>query len=93
MNKAEVRSLSKNKEKVEDFLENFDRLPDIIGISETKPNSNNISNVNIPNYTFVRNDSPTCASGVGLFIKNNMQYRLRTDNVKNLWLECVKTYG
>jgi len=45
-----VRSRSKNKEKVEEFLENFDRLPDVIGISETKLNSNRISNVNIPNY-------------------------------------------
>jgi len=58
-----LRSLSKNKEKVEEFLENFDRLPNVIAISETKLNSNSISNVNIPNYTFLRNDSSTCAGG------------------------------
>jgi len=42
---------------------------------------------------FVRNDSPTCAGGVGFYIKNNMQYRLRTElslniqQCEDLWLE------
>jgi len=88
-----VRRLSKNKDKVEKFLESFYRLPKVISISETKLNPNSVSNINIPNYTFIRNNSLTCASGVGLYIKNNMQYPLRTDlslniqSCEDLWLE------
>ena len=47
-----VRSLSKNKEKIEEFFDGITRLPDAIAISETKLNSNNVSNFNVPNYTF-----------------------------------------
>ena len=64
-----VRSLSKNKEKIEEFFDGITRLPDAIAISETKLNSNSVSNLNIPNYTFLRKDSPTCAGGVGFSLK------------------------
>ena len=88
-----VRSLSKNKEKTEEFFDGITRLPDAIAISETKLNSNSVSNLNIPNYTFLRKDSPTCAGGVGFYIKGNMQYRIRNDlslnvhHCEDLWIE------
>ena len=44
-----VRSLSKNKEKIEEFFDGITRLPDAIAISERKLNSNSVSNLNIPN--------------------------------------------
>ena len=44
-----VRSLPKNKEKVEEFFDGITRLPDVIAISETKLNSNSVSNLNLPN--------------------------------------------
>ena len=88
-----VRSLPKNKEKIEEFFDGMTRLPDVIAISETKLNSNSVSNLNLPNYTFLRKDSPTCAGGVGFYIKGNMQYRLRNDltlsiqHCEDLWIE------
>ena len=69
------------------------RLPNVIAISETKLNSIRFSNLNSPNYTFVRKDSPTCADGVGFYIKGNMQYRIRNDltlniqHCEDLWIE------
>ena len=88
-----VRSLSKNKEKIEQYFDGITKLPDVIAISETKLNSNSVSNLNIPNYTFLRKDSPTCAGGVGFYIKGNMQYRIRNDlslnvqHCEDLWIE------
>ena len=88
-----VRSLSKNKEKIEEFFDGITRLPDAIAISETKLNSNRVSNLNVPNYTFLREDSPTCAGEVGFYIKQNMQYCIRNDlfinvqHCEDLWIE------
>ena len=89
-----VRSLSKNKEKIEEFFDGITRLPDAIAISERKLNSNSVSNLNIPNYTAcLRKDSSTCAGGVGFYIKGNMQYRIRNDlslnvqHCEDLWIE------
>ena len=42
-----VRSLFKNKEKIEEFFDGITRLPDAIAILETKLNSNSVSNLNI----------------------------------------------
>ena len=61
-----VRSLSKNKDKIDEFLHDFERLPDLVAISETKLNENSTSNISIPNYCFLRNDSPSNAGGVGI---------------------------
>ena len=58
-----VRSLPKNKEKIEEFFDGITRLPDVIAISETKLNSNSVSNLNLTNYTYLRKDSPTCSRG------------------------------
>ena len=69
------------------------RLPDAIAISETKLNSNCTSNINIAHYYFLRCDSPTHAGGVGIFVKDTLQFRrlnnlsLQTPHCENLWLE------
>ena len=88
-----VRSFSKNKEKIGECFDGIIRLPDAIAISETKLKSNSVSNSNIPSYAFLRKDSPTCAGGVGFYIKGNMQYRIRNDlslnvqHCEDLWIE------
>ena len=41
------------------------------------------SNVNIPNYKFLRNDSNTRAGGVGLYIKDTIKSRVRDDLLLN----------
>ena len=88
-----VRSLSKNKDKIEECLNDMTRLPDAIAISETKLNASSSSNIDIPNYHFFHNDSPSMAGGVGIYLKNAIKYRLRNDlslktsNCEDLWIE------
>ena len=88
-----VRSLSKNKDKIDEFLHDFERLPDLVAISETKLNENSIgtSNISIPNYCFLRNDSPSNAGGVGIYIKESFKFRIR----KNFFskFQIVRIYG
>ena len=66
-----TRSLSKNKNKIDDFLIDIERMPDAIAIFETKLNANSFLNLNITSYEFIRNDSIQDAGGVGLYIKNH----------------------
>ena len=66
-----TRSLSKNKNKIGDFLIDLERIPDAIAISETKLNANSSLNLNFTNYKFIRNVSITLAGGVGLYIKES----------------------
>ena len=61
-----TRSRSKNKNKIDDFLIDIERMSDAIAISETKLNANSSLNLNFTNYKFIRNDSITLAGGVGL---------------------------
>ena len=55
-----VRSVPKNKDKIDEFLHDFERLPDLVAISETT--------LNIANYSVLCNDSPSHAGGVGIYI-------------------------
>ena len=61
-----VRSLPKNKSKIELLLTQMTTLPEIIAISKTKLNSSNRHLVDIKNYNFAHSDSLTNASGVGI---------------------------
>ena len=87
------RSLSKNKDEIDKFLHDFERLPDLVAISETKLNENSTSNISIANYCFLRNDSPSHAGGVGSYIKELFKFRickelsLNISNCEDLWIE------
>ena len=50
------------------------KLPDAIAISETKLNSTSSSNIDILNYHFFHNDSPSMAGGVGIYLKNTLSF-------------------
>ena len=56
-------------------------MPSIIIISETKLNDNNqhLHNINIPGYNFVGVNSRTNAGGVGIYIKQNLNFFRRRD--------------
>ena len=88
-----VRSLSKNKTKMHELIDLMVTKPNLIAISETKLNPNSVSNVNLSNYKFFRNDSPTNAGGVGLYINDAIKCHLRNDlflnldKCEDLWLE------
>ena len=72
-----TRSLPKNVDKLEEFLNEMIRLPDVIAISEAKLNSNSYSNISISNYNFFHCDSPTLAGGVGIYLKDTLKYSSR----------------
>ena len=74
-----TRSLSKNKNKIDNFLIDIERMPDAITISETKLNANSSLTLNFTNYKFIRYDSVTHAGGVGLYIKESLRFTLRKD--------------
>ena len=61
-------SLVKNIEKLEEFLIEFSRKPEIICISKTKTNDKNIHLVALPGYSFYCSNSSTKASGVGIYV-------------------------
>ena len=94
-----TRSLAKNKRLIEEFITEIDYLPEMIGISETKLNVNTCLNLNIPFYNFFHNDSPFNAGGVGIYVKQNLNYRLRADislNVpkcEDIWKDVLTYHG
>ena len=67
------------------------RLPDVIAISETNLNANNVLNVHISNYKLLRTDSNTCAGGVCIYIMDTIKFRLRNDLL--LKLKHCEIYG
>ena len=72
-----VRSLGKNKHKLDDFFLMTEATPTFIAISETKLKSNYILNVDIPGFNFIHNPSQTSSGGVGLYINSNLTYQPR----------------
>ena len=71
-----VRSLGKNLCLVNDILITVKEMPSIIIISETKLNDDNqhLHNINIPGYNFVGVNSRKNAGGVGIYIKQNLNF-------------------
>ena len=61
------------------------RFPDAIAISKIKLNWNSSSNNNTSQNNFLRNDSPTCAGGIGLKKYIYTIYKLLKDVKKNLF--------
>ena len=74
-----VRSIVKNKHILEELIHELDNFPDVITISETKLNKNNINHASIQNYKFVFSNSTTNAGGVAMYILNNLKYSRRHD--------------
>ena len=54
-----ARSLKKNKEKIEELLNEIGYLPDIIAISESKIKTNTVDNISFAQYSFLHKDSNT----------------------------------
>ena len=94
-----TRSLAKNKHLIEEFITEVKYSPEVIGISETKINSNTCLNLNIPGFDFFHNDSSTNAGGVGIYINHNLKHKLRNDlllnlpNCEDIWTEVSTNQG
>ena len=68
-----IRSLSKNFTLLIDMLYSIYSWPEIIAVTETRLNSNSISNVDLPNYNFFHVDSPTLAGGTAIYVKDTIK--------------------
>ena len=68
-----------NKHILEELIHELGNFPDVITISETKLNKNNINHASIQNYKFVFSNSTTNAGGVAIYILNNLKYSRRHD--------------
>ena len=88
-----IRSLVKHFDNLHQIINSLPDLPDIIAITETKLNKNSHLNfIQISNYTFINRDSPSCAGGVGLYIKDKFNYVVRDElelsncEAESLWI-------
>ena len=74
-----TRSLSKSKNRIDDLLIDLERMLDVIAISEAKLNANSSLNLNLPSYKFIRHEFFALAGGVGLRIKDSLEFIARKD--------------
>ena len=64
-----MRSLTKNYERLEQMLALFPCTPHLIAISETKLNANSDQKcITLPHYSFCHSPSDTIAGGVGIYV-------------------------
>ena len=91
-----MRSLTKNHERLEQMSALFPCTPHLITISETKLNANSDQKcITLPHYSFCHSPSDTIAEGVGVYISDSLEYRLRDDlkfieeENENIWIEIM----
>jgi len=86
----DVRSLGKNKHKLDDFFLITEVNPTFIAISETKLKTNFIVNITIPGFNFVHNPLQTHSGGFGLHIISKRTSQLRKNlNLHNVGCESL----
>ena len=75
-----IRSLTKNIDKITELICLSPHQPDIIAITETKLHEHSSLNlVQILGYRFFNNNSTTSAGGTAIYIKHNILCKARTD--------------
>lgn len=75
-----IRSAPKNLESMEYYLQNVNIKFDIIGLTETWFNENNVNRYDMDGYVHEYNYRKSRkGGGVSLFIKNNIKYKPRAD--------------
>ena len=75
-----IRSFSKHFENLSEFLSTLNMSFSCIGISETWLHEHNQALYNISGYSFISNvRQHKLGGGVGLFIKTDLQFKLRND--------------
>ena len=93
-----IRSIKKNVDKLQLCLQSLETEFSAIGLTETWMSDNDcvLGIHNLPGYTYVGNGrTGRSGGGVGIFIKDNLQYCIRKDmklfneNVETIFLEIV----
>ena len=74
-----IRSIAKNKNILEECLHELNCCLDILAISETKLNKNNVNLASIENYSIVYSNSSSNAGRVAIYILNNLKFTRRED--------------
>ena len=75
-----IRSIQANFDNLVQLLSDLNFPFDIISISETwLRSSEQIANFDLPGYSFLSQSATLRAGGVGLYIKNGIQYSVRHD--------------
>ena len=74
-----MRSLPTNLTSLNDLILTVKETPEIIAISETKLQDENVYNISIPGYIFLNTNSPTRAGSVGLYISKELTFIRRRD--------------
>ena len=73
-----LRSLIKNKSKVQTFLMQLPILPEVIAVTETKLNlKSELLQADLENYQFAHKDSTSKDGGVGLYVRNDLNFVLK----------------
>ena len=80
-------SLCKHIDNITAMIAELSKLPSIIFISETRvaDEKENFqkSQIKIPGYTFILDNSPTCAGGTAIYVSDGLTYKERDDIVFN----------
>ena len=88
-----VKSLNKNINKIDELLATLPYSPHVIIISETKLKKKNYDITFIKNYCFHSIDSSTNNGGIGIYLHNSLNYKIRPDLrlnknlVEDIWVE------
>ena len=94
-----VRSLPKNHTLLTDLIYSIQVKPDILAISETKLNENNVVNVDITGYNFFHTDSSTNAGGAAIYVNRDIKaiarpdIKLPLDDVESCWIEIESGFN
>ena len=90
-----IRSLKKNLDELNNFLVINKLSPIIIALTETWLGKNSFFNPNLNGYNYITCELDKRVGGVAFFIKNNIQFKIRTDyqvnvaNCEELWIEVI----
>ena len=71
-----VQSLHKNYDILYELIESLQTLPHAICITKTHIKNQLLSNLDLPNYSFVHVNSTTNAGGVAMYISDNLKYKV-----------------
>ena len=91
-----MRSLPNKETKLESLLSLMPTLPDVVAITETKLNYLNKHLIDLENYQFTHVDSTPKAGGVGIYIRNDFKYSLKSNicvhsqDCESLFIEILR---
>ena len=89
---SNIRSLQKNFDSLYVFLQSLKFLPELLCLMESRIKDKPLINISIPGYSFVHVNCSNAASGVAVYITNNMKFgkcstQYSLFNSESIWLK------